>query len=490
MAEFLTNWSSIYSLRSPVHSFAADDEEGLCALFGALSSGERVRVVGSLCSPNDAVLHSTTTRLIRLLPSSSPPEVLGSVQEFIDEFDRGMVHLVDEAGDPTSRLVSVDGCITLAALQERLSTMDLSLPTLPSILGMTLGGFMAVGGHGTGTAVAAAPDWVVAMRVVTAAGVAKTLVRPDADDLDSPSSLEWRAWCNSLGCLGVVTRVLLRTEARYCLSAQTYTTSFRDSVLPRLDEIAQSADFVRIHWYPHTDTARVWCANKGPLPATVPADTTESLSEQVQRLLLEAALAAGVVADYVLPSALPATWIKAINHFFAWRVTEPLSEKAHKAIGLPEQRNFMTFDCLFSQHVSEWAFDMSQGARVLSELETLVDSHNPALGAHFPVEIRFAAPDDALLSPGRGRPTVWIGIIMYRPFGLEPTRHPSYFDAYARIAEAAGGRPHWAKEIPLTRDQLAALYGEQEYEAFETVRRAADPRGILLNGWSSQFLRA
>jgi len=39
--------------------------------------------------------------------------------------------------------------------------------------------------------------------------------------------------------------------------------------------------------------------------------------------------------------------------------------------------------------------------------------------AHFPVEVRFAAGDAIWMSPAYGRPTCFIGIIMYR-YGRSP----------------------------------------------------------------------
>lgn len=33
---------------------------------------------------------------------------------------------------------------------------------------------------------------------------------------------------------------------------------------------------------------------------------------------------------------------------------------------------------------------------------------------HFPIEIRFSAPDDIWLSPSNGQQTCWIGIVQYK----------------------------------------------------------------------------
>jgi len=39
---------------------------------------------------------------------------------------------------------------------------------------------------------------------------------------------------------------------------------------------------------------------------------------------------------------------------------------------------------------------------------------------HFPVEIRFSAPDDIWLSPSYGQKTTWIGIIQYKSVFFSP----------------------------------------------------------------------
>ena len=51
-------------------------------------------------------------------------------------------------------------------------------------------------------------------------------------------------------------------------------------------------------------------------------------------------------------------------------------------------------------------------AAALRELKAFID--RTGFPAHFPVEVRFVAADDIWLSPAYGRPTCFIGIIMYR----------------------------------------------------------------------------
>lgn len=81
---------------------------------------------------------------------------------------------------------------------------------------------------------------------------------------------------------------------------------------------------------------------------------------------------------------------------------------------------FFFFDALFlqfPQYTSEWSIPYDNSRACLRELRDLFErEHADRNGAraHFPVEIRFSAPDDIWLSPSYGRKTTWIGIIQYK----------------------------------------------------------------------------
>lgn len=81
-------------------------------------------------------------------------------------------------------------------------------------------------------------------------------------------------------------------------------------------------------------------------------------------------------------------------------------------------------NCLFKQYVDEWAVPVSTLPSALTALRTLLASHG--FKAHFPIEVRFVAGDDIPLSPANGRPTAFVGIIAYKPYGYE-VEHKEYF---------------------------------------------------------------
>ena len=71
----------------------------------------------------------------------------------------------------------------------------------------------------------------------------------------------------------------------------------------------------------------------------------------------------------------------------------------------------------------------------------------------FPIEMRVAAGDDALLSPSHERDTAYIAVHQYRGMEWRP-----YFEAVEEIMRDYGGRPHWGKRHFQTAETLAPLY--------------------------------
>src|SRR3712207_8677773 len=71
----------------------------------------------------------------------------------------------------------------------------------------------------------------------------------------------------------------------------------------------------------------------------------------------------------------------------------------------------------------------------------------------FPLELRFTAGDDALLSPTAGRDSAFVAVHVFRGMPWEP-----YFRAVEQIADAHGGRPHWGKRHFQSAATLAPRY--------------------------------
>ena len=130
--------------------------------------------------------------------------------------------------------------------------------------------------------------------------------------------------------------------------------------------------------------------------------------------------------------------------------------------------------------------------QVFVELEAALAPGGAAAGAapHFPVEVRFVAADTAWMSPAHGTPGavfVYIGIIMYRPYGVDPPMWREYFEAFDTICARAGGRPHWAKEFSLAGD-VGFRERYPRWDDFKKLRARLDPTCIFVNPWLQRTL--
>jgi L-gulonolactone oxidase len=99
----------------------------------------------------------------------------------------------------------------------------------------------------------------------------------------------------------------------------------------------------------------------------------------------------------------------------------------------------------------------------------------------FPLEVRFAAGDDALLSTAHGRDTCYIAVHQYRGMEFETA-----FRAVEAIMDGYGGRPHWGKRHYQTAATLAPRY--PGWERFQAVRARLDPGGAFTNDYTRRVL--
>jgi L-gulonolactone oxidase len=99
----------------------------------------------------------------------------------------------------------------------------------------------------------------------------------------------------------------------------------------------------------------------------------------------------------------------------------------------------------------------------------------------FPIEMRVAAGDDALISPSHERDTAYIAVHQYRGMAWRP-----YFEAVEAIMREFGGRPHWGKRHFQTAETLAPLY--PRWDEFRAARDELDPSRAFANEYARRVL--
>ena len=90
----------------------------------------------------------------------------------------------------------------------------------------------------------------------------------------------------------------------------------------------------------------------------------------------------------------------------------------------------------------------------------------------FPVEVRFAAADDALLSTASGRDSAYVAVHQF--VGVDDT---AYFRHVEDLMLGLDGRPHWGKKHAAGAGVLAPRY--DGWDRFQAVRDRLDPTDVF-----------
>ena len=334
--------------------------------------------------------------------------------------------------DPASGLVKAEAGITLAALNRGLQERGLALPNLGDIDAQTLAGALATGTHGTGTRLPNLSAQVAALELVTGTGERRTLTDDDGDLL--------RAARVGLGSLGIVTAVTLRCVPAFRLRGVDATLPLEE-VLGSLDERADAHDHFEFWTFPHSPLALTRTNDRTDAPVRAPRPAAAWLHDV---LLDNHALELLSRAGRRFPRAIPR-----INRFAASAASgRERVDWSHRVFASPR---LVRFDEMEYAIPREHAADAVRGAREILERHPV----------NFPVELRFVAADDALLSPAHGRDTAYVAVHVFRGMDGEAP-----FREVEKLMAGWGGRPHWGK-----RSFLSARELKTRYPALGDVRR-------------------
>ena len=344
--------------------------------------------------------------------------------------------------------VEVDAGVTIADLNDELARQGWALANLGDIAYQSIAGAISTSTHGTGAALTGIAGQVVALTLVDGRGVERRVTRADGS--------VFRACAVSVGSLGVITSVRLKVVPAFILSAVEAPMRL-DAVLAGLDELVSSNNHFEFFWIPHTR----WAITKRNNRTEEPAVPMPRLREWWQKSFLEnTAFGAVCRVGRAVPSLIPrlATALPSSGQV-------SYSNASHKVFASPRRVRFVEM---------EYAIPREACATALSAVRRMIE--DKCLRVSFPVEVRFTAPDDLLLSTAYGRETAYIAVHMYKG-----TPYDEYFRAVESIMRDHGGRPHWGKMHFLGAEDLALLY--PEWETFLKVRSEFDPNGVFVNDY-------
>jgi L-gulonolactone oxidase len=127
----------------------------------------------------------------------------------------------------------------------------------------------------------------------------------------------------------------------------------------------------------------------------------------------------------------------------------------------------------------EYAVPRERGRELIEGVLEL--ARRPELGVAYPIEVRFVAGDDSLLSPSHERDTCYVAVHQDRKLDWQ-----TYFRGVEAIAAEYGGRPHWGKRHFRKASDLEPLY--PRWGDFQAARARLDPGGTFTNGYTDRVL--
>jgi L-gulono-1,4-lactone dehydrogenase len=354
--------------------------------------------------------------------------------------------------DPATGLVRVEAGITLHALSQALAEHGLALPNLGDVDAQSIAGAISTATHGTGVTLPNLSAQVRALRLVTAAG--KVLELDGGEDLVAARV--------AIGVLGVVTEVTLQTVPAFTLRGVDAPAPLAE-VLDGLDARVDGHRHFEFFVFPHADSALTRTNDVVEEPPR-PRSKLRAYVDDV--LLTNRAFQLACVVGRAFPSAIPS-----LNRLVTrLSGTSTRIDRSDRIFASPRLVRFTEMEYALPRPV---AADAVRAIKATAERYAI----------NFPIEVRFVAPDDALLSPAHERATAYVAVHAFKGMEWEP-----YFRAVEAIADEHGGRPHWGKRHFQTAATLAPRY--PGWERFAAVRARMDPGGVFTNAYTDRVLGA
>ena len=313
---------------------------------------------------------------------------------------------------------------------------QLGFANLGSITEQSLAGVIGTGTHGTGLTFGSIGTQITSVRVVTGTGDVITVTELEKDRLN--------ALRLSLGALGIITELTMKCVPDYNLEFAAYWCKF-NAVVDQMDTLAQQHTRVKFWWLipPIGGKEDVIMTTENPVAAGAPSGPS---------------------------SGLPMDAVELFNNLFNFSgPTTPGQNPFLRYVD--EYDDVLTIPLLPVFHREcEYAIPIGKTAEALRAFKRAVDEED--LSLTLPLEVRYVAKDEILLSPAYKQDICYIGVAT-QPNSTE------VIERFEPIMKRLGGKPHWGKCYSLTRAEAEAMY--PEYQKFRTIRNELDPNRVFSN---------
>lgn len=377
--------------------------------------------------------------------------------------------------------LTVEAGCRVFELNEYLKNHNLAIQNLGSISDQSIAGLISTGTHGSTQYHGLVSQQVVSMKVMNSEGKLITCSSVENQNL-------FRAALLSLGKIGIITHVTLRTVPKYTIKSKQEIIKF-NTLLANWDNIWLDSEFIRIWWFPYSGNCVCWRASKSDDALSEPRSSWYGTT--LGRWFYESLL---FVSVHLWPRLTPY-----VERFVFNQQYGNVETLGSGDIAVQNSVEGLNMDCLFSQFVNEWGLPLTNGPEVLTKLNEMI--LNAALKGdyfvHAPIEVRCSNTTvsekpykdeegkDSLyptqawlagrthLSPGpingnNLRPwldntpkdlpfveqskvtneqlTLYLNATMYRPFGTNVDTR-KWYQEFEDVVLLGAGKPHWAKNF-------------------------------------------
>ncbi|MDY7233231.1 D-arabinono-1,4-lactone oxidase [Hyalangium rubrum] len=426
-----TNWSRMFECQPEFFKKPRTEKE-ICDI---VARAEKVRTVGGGHSFNASPLTNGT--LLSL-----------------DDYSELLELRVDSDGNHVAR---VQAGIRLRDLTAQLRKQGLALPVQGSTDAQSIGGLIATDVHGTGRDAGFFSTQLLSLRIVNAAGEAKTYKK---------GTPEFHAAIGGIGACGIVIEAEIQCVPAFNLRKSIQVRK-RVDVEAQVDTLLKQHDHLSFYYIGGVDTESV--------RMNLWEHTQDKPSPLYQLRKMMSELEDMVLSGYLLGLARLLHLSKLFANFGLWALKLLQSNRSQV---LPSNEGFPR-RLYFHHDELEYGVPFENHRRCLHEiLEMLKERRFVTI-----LELRFT-PDtsQALLAPGAHRRTCY--------FDLTPSLSTDPSEVFAeaeRILVKHGGQVHLGKATWATQETMKQMYGKW-WSQFLAVRRKQDPKGKFINDFVGRLL--
>lgn len=351
--------------------------------------------------------------------------------------------------------VTVRAGTRLEDLNRALAADGHALPIVGSIAEQSIAGAIATGTHGSSLVHGNLASLVERVRLIDGRG--------NAHDI-GPGDPRLEAARVHLGALGVLTEVALRIMPAFRLAETVEPIPVRE-MPAQLEQIARTAEYVKVWWMPHTRHAHIFRYERtDDAPSTKPD------------LVRQRWIDDNIMHAWVFPAVLRLGLLPGLTP----RICSVVAKTFVKPRRVGVSTLMLSTPMPFRHRETECAVPMTRAGEAVER--TLHAIERDRLVVNFPLEIRFVRADQGWMSPAHGADTCQIGAYCWGP------RSPAYFEAFWREMRALDARPHWGKEMDHSDEEVRALWPRAQ--DFLALRDELDPERVFASAFHTRTLGA